>query len=58
MTITLYWWYVPLAFVLIPLIYGTFRKPASNWWDFELDTIAIALFCWAFAIAFTIARLI
>ena len=56
MTITLHWWYVPVLFFLIPLVYTAFRRPTGDW-DFRLDIIAIATFCWAFALAFTLGKL-
>ena len=55
MTFTIRWWMVVIALVIAPLIYSMFRKPESQW-DFQIDTMAIAILCWALAIGLAIGK--
>ena len=56
MTFTIRWWMVAIGLVIAPLIYSMFRKPKSQW-DFQIDTMAVAILCWALAIGLTIGKM-
>jgi hypothetical protein len=58
MTVTLHWWYLPLALFLVHVVYANFRREPSNWWDMQLDTIFLATMCWAAAVGLLIGRFI
>ena len=56
MTFTIKWWMVSIALFLFPILYATFRKPQGNW-DMNLDSMAMFLGCWLFAIGLTLGKL-
>lgn len=57
MTFTIRWWMVVIALVIAPAIYATFRKPQSGY-DLQIDTMAVAILCWALAIGLTIGKIL
>jgi hypothetical protein len=57
MTLTIRWWMVAILLVLIPVIYATFRKPQSGY-DLQMDTMLVAVLCWALAIGLTIGKVL
>lgn len=56
MTFTIRWWMVAIVLVVAPLIYAAVRKPQSDY-DFQIDTMAIAILCWALAIGLAIGKM-
>ena len=57
MTITIHWWMVVIFLVIIPFIYGYFRKSQGQY-DMGLDFLAIFISCWSIAIGLTIGKLL
>jgi hypothetical protein len=56
MNLTIRWWMIVIVLVIAPVVYSVFRKPESQW-DFQIDTMMVAILCWAFAIGLTIGKL-
>lgn len=57
MNLTIRWWMVVIVLVVAPLVYSMFRKSESDY-DFQIDTMMVAVLCWAFAIGLTIGKIL
>lgn len=57
MTITLYWWMIPLALLVAPFVYFALHKSEGQW-DFNLDFVIILIGSWAGAAAFLLGYFI
>lgn len=55
MTITLYWWILPLAAFLFPFVYVMVRKPEGGMFPNMLDPI-IFMVSWAVALAIIVGH--
>lgn len=56
MTFTIRWWMVVIFLFLFPFVYSLFRRPGGDW-DFHLDTLAILIGSWLFAVGLTIGKI-
>ena len=45
LTISFFWWYIPLVLFIIPVIYSFFRKPEGQY-DFMIDVMILFAACW------------
>lgn len=57
MTFTIRWWMVVMILVAAPLVYAALRKSQSDY-DLQIDTMAVAILCWALAIGLTIGKVL
>jgi magnesium-transporting ATPase (P-type) len=53
---TLKWWYVVILLLVIPFIYGYFRKEGD--YDLMLDAIVVFVASWCIAIGIILAKLL
>jgi len=52
MTITLHWWYLPIALFLLPFLWLLIRRPDDSgmWGDMYLDVMLVGMISWISAI--------
>jgi hypothetical protein len=57
MTITLYWWFLPIALFLLPFGYALIRTDGGDY-DMQIDTMLIGAAAWLCAIGVLIGKLV
>jgi len=55
MTITVSWWHVVTALLLLPIVHFSFYRPSGSY-DFALGPLMTLLVCWSIALTIMLIK--